>query len=273
MNGQIKISGSVANDGTYNIKSEADMDETIDKIVDNIIRSKERALPIGGWQSGPHAGDALIAHQEYALHAEPPLRYTFKDIISFSAYCDANIDPDAGGIILYTDEGLTGLHNYYMPRGNRVNYNFELSPELMAWKRVVSHSHRAFKKFLEERLDELVDAAIFQELAILKMNTSITFQSDFDDDKNYAFTYEEKEGRGSSKIPKELTINVPFFAGDPPQEISLRLDVSQVKGPDAKPTFSIEIIRESRLLADNVALLIEKLRTNLPDQMILHGQI
>lgn len=273
MNGQIKISGSVANDGTHNIKSEADMDETIDKIVDNIIRSKERALPIGGWQSGPHAGDALIAHQEYVLHAEPPFRYTFKNIISFGAYCDANIDPDAGGVIFYTDSGLTGLHNYYMPRGNRIHYNFELSPELMAWKGVVGHSHRAFKKFLEERLDELADTAIFKTLATFKMNTTIHFESDFDDDRNYGFVYQEKEAKGSSKIPKELTINVPFFTGDPPQEISLRLDVSQVKDPDAKPTFSIEIIRESRLLADNVALLIEKLRTDLPNQMILHGQI
>ena len=249
------------------------MDKTVNKIVDNIIRSKERALPIGGWQSGPHAGDALIAHQEYALHTEPPFRYTFKDIISFSAYCAANIDPDAGGIILYTDSGLTGLHNYYMPRGNRAHYNFELSPELMAWKQAKNYSHKMFRKFLEERLDELVDTTIFKTLATLKMNTTIHFESDFDDDRNYGFIYQEKDGKGSSKIPKELTIKVPFFVGDPTQEISLRLSVSQPKDLDSKALFTVEIIREQRLLVDNVAKLITNLRRALPEQMILHGEI
>jgi hypothetical protein len=249
------------------------MDKAVNKIIGEMIRSKERALPIGGWQSGPHAGDALIAHQEYVLHTEAPIRYIFKDIVSFVDYCDANINPDAGGIILYTNSDLTGLHNYYMPRGNRVHYNFELSPELMAWGRVVNHSHRAFKEFLEERLDELTDVTIFKTLATLKMNTTIHFESDFDDDRNYGFIYKEKDGKGSSKIPKELTIKVPFFVGDPTQEINLRLIVSQPKDPESKPRFTVEIIGEQRLLADNVARLIVNLRKAWPDHMILHGEI
>jgi len=105
------------------------------------------------------------------------------------------------------------------------------------------------------------------------MNTVIHFESDFDDDRNYGFVYQEKEGKGSSKIPKEFTISVPFFAGDSPQIIPLRLNVPQPKDSDTKPSFTIEITREERLLTDNVALLIEKLRKALPKHMILHGQI
>lgn len=235
--------------------------------------AKERALPIGGWQSGPCAGNTLIAHQEYVLHTEAPLRYTFKDIASFIKYCSANIDPDIRGIILYADSGLTGLHDYYMPRGNRVNYNFELSPELMAWKQVRNYSHKMFRKFLEEKLDELVDVAIFKTLATLKMNTVIHFESDFDDDRNYGFIYQEKDGKGSSKIPKEFTIKVPFFVGDPVQEINLRLSVSQPKDPESIPLFTVEIIGEQRLLVDSVAKLIANLRKALPEHMILHGEI
>jgi hypothetical protein len=249
------------------------MDETMDKIVDNIIRSKERALPDGGWRSGPYAGDALIAHQEYRLVAEQPFGYTFKDIDSFIEYCGANVDPDAGGTILYTDRGLVGLHNYNVPKGNKVYYNFELSPELQAWKDARNYSHQMFRKFLEERLDELVDTTIFKTLATLKMNTTIHFESDFDDDRNYGFIYQEKDGKGSSKIPKEFTIRVPFFVGDPIQEIALRLSTSQPKDPETKPTFTVEIIREQRLLVDNVAKLITNLKNILPRQMILHGKI
>ena len=72
---------------------------------------------------------------------------------------------------------------------------------------------------------------------------------------------------------KELKINVPFFANDLLQEIPLRLSISQPKDPGAKPLFTIEIIREERLLADSVAKLIADLRTALPDHMILHGEI
>lgn len=245
------------------------MDEKMDKTIQN----KERALPDGGWKSGPHAGDALIAHKDYSVHSVKPFGYIFKDIASFIEYCSANVDPGAGGIILYTDRGLVGLHNYYMPEGNKVYYNFELSPELQAWKGARNCSHKIFRKFLEERLDELVDTTIFTTLATLKMNTTIHFESDFDDDRNHGFIYQEKDGKGSSKIPKEFTIKVPFFVGDPIQEIALRLNISQPKDPDSRPIFIIEIIREQRLLVDNVAKLITNLRNVLPEQMILHGEI
>ena len=236
------------------------------------LDAKERALPNGNWKAGPLAGEVLIAHQDYMLHREPSLRYQFKDIVSFGEYCDVNIKKGVG-IIFYTNTGLVGFHNRYMPTGNRVQYDFEFSPELMAWKGVICYSHKAFRQFLEERLDELVDTTIFETLATLKMNTSIHFESDFEDNRNYGFTYEEKEGKGSSKIPKELTIKVPFFANDSPQEISLRLDIPQPKDPESKALFTIEIIRGERLLADNVTKLIMNLRKALPNHMILHGEI
>jgi hypothetical protein len=249
------------------------IDKIMDKIVDNVIRSKERALPDGGWSPAPNAGDTLIAHREYVLHTETPFGYTFKDIVSFIEYCSANIDPDAGGIILYTDGGLVGLHDYNIPTGNKVYYNFKLSPELRAWKEARNFSHKMFRKFLEERLDELVDTTIFTALATLKMNTTIHFESDFDDERNHGFVYQEKDGKGSSKIPKEFTIKVPFFVGDPIQEIPLRLNVSQPKDPDSRPVFIVEIIREQRLLVDNIAKLITNLKDILPGHMILHGEI
>ena len=237
------------------------------------LNSKERALPAGYWDTGPLAGESLITHQDYHVHKEPPLRYQLDDIASFVEYCKADLDPDAGGIILYTDIGLVGLHNRMQPTGNRIRYDFEFSPELMAWKNVINCSHKLFRKFLEERLDELVDTTIFQALATLKMNTSITFQSDFDDDRNYGFIYEEKEGRGCSKIPKEFIVKVPFFANDSPQEIPMRLNVPPPKNPDSRPLFTTEIIKERKLLADNVAKLIADLRKALPDHLILHGEI
>lgn len=237
------------------------------------VNAKERALPNGAWDAAPRAGNILITHQDYAIHKEAPLRYQFRDVASFVEYCRTNLDPDDGGIIFYTNGGLVGLHSRYTPNGNRIHYDFELSPELLAWKQARGCSHKMFRKFLEERLDELIDTTIFQALATLKMNTNITFQSDFDDDRNYGFIYEEKEGKGCSKIPKEFDINVPFFTGDPPQEIALRLNVSQPKDMDTIPLFTVEIIREERLLADNVAKLIANLRKVLPDHMILHGEI
>ncbi len=240
---------------------------TIDPPAQTFPNAKEKALPNGDWKAGPLAGEVLIAHQDYMLHREPSLRYQFKDIVSFGEYCDVNIKKSVG-IIFYTNTGLVGFHNRYMPTGNRVRYDFELSPELLAWKDIVCRPHKAFRKFLEERLDELVDTTIFKALATLKLNTNITFQSDFEDDRNYGFIYEEKEGRGTSKIPKELTIRVPFFANDPPQEIPLRLDISQPKDPESKALFTIEIIRGERLLADNVTKLIMNLRKALPNHMI-----
>ena len=231
--------------------------------------SKEKALPAGNWGIAPFTGDTLIAHQDYVIHTEPPFRYKFEDIVSFISYCDTNIEP-SDGIIFYTDNEIIGLHSWLQPAGNRIRYDFELSPELLAWKGVRNFSHKRFRSFLEERLDELIDATIFTTLATLKMNTTIHFEPDFDDDRNYGFIYQEKEGKRSSKIPKELTIIVPLFTGDPPQKIPLHLNVVQPKDPDARLRFTIEIFREERLLADNVTALIEKLRKALPDHMILH---
>lgn len=248
------------------------MDETILDLAQLFSNAKERALPAGQADITPLAGETSIAHSEYAIHREAPLQYKFGDIASFATYCENDIDNDIG-IIFYTSTGFVGLHNRMQPTGNRIHYDFELSLELRAWKRVVNCSHKAFRKFLEERLDELVDTAIFQALATLKMNTSIHFESDFDDDRNYGFIYEEKEAKGSSKIPKEFTIKVPFFANNPPEEILLRLSVSQPKDPDSKPLFTIKIIREEKLLADNVAGLIAGLKETLSDHMILHGEI
>ena len=228
------------------------MDKTLVDLAQLFSNAKERALPAGQSDIALMAGEALITHDEYSIHKELPLQYKFEDVASFAAYAKADID-EAVGMIFYADTGLVGLHSRIQPTGNRIHYDFELSPELLAWKHARNYSHKMFRKFLEERLDELVDVTIFQTLATLKMNTSIHFESDFDDDRNYGFIYQEKEAKGFSKIPKEFTINVPFFTNDPPQEINLRLSVSQPKDPDSKPLFIIEIIREERLLADNVA--------------------
>ena len=235
------------------------------------LAAKERALPAGSWNVAPFAGEVQVVHKDYTLCTEAPLRYRFEDIASFIEYCQGKIEPEEG-MIFYTHDNIVCLHNQLQPTGNKIHYSFDLSPELLVWKSVRNFSHKMFRKFLEERLDELIDTAIFQELAILKMSTNITFQSDFEDDKNYGFIYEEKEGRGASKIPKEFTINVPFFISDSPQEIPLRLSVTQPKDPESKPAFTVEIIREERLLADNVAKLIDTLRSALPDHMILHGE-
>lgn len=231
---------------------------------------KERALPAGGWSPAPDAGDDLIVHKDYLIQITPPLRYVLEDIASFTAYCKKIIDPEQG-IIFYTKENLVGIHDRLKPAGNRACYNSELSPELRAWKNVINYSHKQFRKFIEERLGELVDQEIFTALATLKMNTEIHFESDFEDDRNYGFVYEERAGKGCSKIPKEFDISVPFFANDPPQTISLRLDVPQPKSSEARASFNVEIIKEVRLLVDNVAKLIARLRTDLPAFMILNG--
>ncbi|MBE9581031.1 MAG: hypothetical protein IMF18_05370, partial [Proteobacteria bacterium] len=87
-----------------------------------IVNAKEKALPNGNWKPGPIAGDVLIAHQDYSIHKEPPLRHQLKDVASFVEYCKTELDPDIGGIIFYTNDGLVGLHNCYAPTGNRVRY-------------------------------------------------------------------------------------------------------------------------------------------------------
>lgn len=247
------------------------MDKTILDLAQLFSNAKDRALPAEHADITPRAGETLITHQEYNIHREPTLRYELLDIVSFAAYCEEDID-DNMGIIFYNSDGITGLHNRLQPAGNRAYYRFELSPELRAWKNVKTRSHKRIRKFLEERLSELVDATIFQALATLKMSTSIHFESDFDDERNYGFIYQEREAKGSSKIPKELAINVPFFANDPPQKIRLRLTISQIKGPDATPLFTLEIIQEEKLLAENIAKLITRVRKVLPDHMILHGK-
>ena len=111
------------------------------------INAKERALPNGDWKTGPYAGDTLIAHQDYTIHRESSLQYQFRDVASFVEYCKTNLDPDDGGIVFYTNDGLIGLHDHKMPSGNRVQYVFELSQELRAWKLVRDLSHKAFRNF------------------------------------------------------------------------------------------------------------------------------
>lgn len=222
------------------------------------------------WGDPAKAGEATLVHEHYKIERSKAIDFTFDDLDSFIQYCQAEMKPRKS-IIFWSANEIYALQDRDRPKGNSAQYDFKLSIELQAWMNLHCTTLHKFKKFLEPRLHELTDPSFFATLSNLKLNVAIKFEANMEDDRNYGFVFEQKDQKGSSKIPKEIETVLPFFANDEPQAIAFRLTVSQPKEQNESPIFGLEIFNYDNLRRRNVLLYIERLKESLGGYLILAG--
>ena len=222
------------------------------------------------WGESPKAGEATLVHEHYTIERSASIDFVFEDLDSFIQYCQTEMKPGKS-IIFWDSDKICALQDRNRPEGNSARYNFNLSVELQSWMSLHSTSLLKFKKFLEPRLNELVDLSFFAILTNLKLNVAIKFEANMEDDRNYGFIFEQKDQKGSSKIPKEIVTLLPFFANDEPQEIVFRLSISQPKNQTDSPFIGLELFNYDHLRRQNILLYIERLKKGLSKYLILAG--
>jgi len=219
-----------------------------------------------------NAGDLAIQHKAYESNRLPVRRYELKDMGSLLEYCKRYIDQELGAIF-YTTKSIVVLPNEARPFSNRITYAFNRSRRLEAWLTLGRVNQKQFLDFLEIRLKEIDDPRIFEGLAKLKLNATISYNSDLDDNNNYRVMFETQQAKGSTDIPKRIKVNVPFFEGEEQDaEFHFRLQFGQPKSDGEKPLFWLEPIGFEEQEAEHVEANIKRLKSELEGYQVFHGK-
>jgi len=236
----------------------------------NIIKGSIIPTHEPKWSPPPLAGESTLVHNDYKLHEAPHFGYDFDELDSFISYCREEYQPEQC-LILWNPQEILALRKRDIPGGDYVKYCLRVSPELKAWQQMQRVNIMTFRRFLEPRLHEVKDTSIFDTLSSLKMNVMIKFESSIEDDRNYGFLFEQKDQKGSSVLPKEIWTELPFFAGDDPQDIPFILSISHPTNDQEKPMITLSIFGYEILLRENTRRCIKKIAKALPEFLILAG--
>ncbi len=181
----------------------------------------------------------------------------------------------AEGVVFYSAEKITMFFNA-MNREESITLPLKLSLELTAFLGEgpgIIRSQKSFLKALETYPECVKDVTMIRAMAErLQMSKEITFESNLDPD-NISFVYTEKGGKQEGKMPKKLTLNLPYFEGSESRiEIEVALSVEMPTKPDEKPAFKLENVKHERTEKDALALEVQGLQQKLPEWLFLHGE-
>lgn len=241
----------------------------IDKLTETIMASVQPTILHD--EGDLNAGDLAIQHKAYESRRLPVRRYELEDLGSLLDYCKRYVD-SALGAIFYTTKSIVVLPNEARPFSNRITYAFNRSRRLMAWLDLGRVNQKQFIEFLEIRLGEIDNPGLLEELAKLKLNATISYNSDLDDNNNYRVMFETKQAKGSTDIPKRIKVYVPFFEGEEEDtEFHFRLQFGQPKNDGEKPLFWLEPIGFEEQEAEHVEANIKRLKSELEGYQVFHG--
>lgn len=209
-------------------------------------------------------------HSEYRMLSGAIRQYEVFNLYSFINYCKDRIDDETGAIFVSHEE-IKGLHDIEKPNSSYVVYRFVKSQQFQDWLSVKHFNQRQLREFLETRLREFQPASLFEELAKLKLNAQIRYNADMDDDLNYRLIFEEKQAKGSSQIPKKITVSVPIYENRPARDVEFRVRFSQPKNDGEKPLFSLEPIGLEQILRMEMEDMAQTLDEELSGYEIYYG--
>lgn len=200
-------------------------------------------------------------------------RYTFTDLQSFITYCGLYGDPKQG-IIFYNPSEVI----MYLGEKNReesVQYNFTLSQELMLFLGREGKSRSFFQKDLYKCLSSYPEsfepADIVPKIRSLKISASIEIQSEIGDSE-HKFLFQEKNGKQTCSLPKEVVLEIPYFDGSKHIiKIKTGLEVIKPQSSDEKVTFVLENTYYDKIKAEALKQEIDFMKHELNEWTFLKG--
>ncbi|GEM_PF-3963598 len=200
-------------------------------------------------------------------------RYHLMDTQSFIAAVRRYGNPETG-IIFYNEHGITMFFDE-RSRAEKITLDFKPSLELLTF---IPEGEKVFtqKKFLKalESFPDGVENAMFviAEIKKFRMEQIINFESEIEDGY-HTFIYKEKEGRQTGKLPKHLTLRIPFFRESTiVREILCDLEIQKPKSADDKLQFTLIDPRFEYTKRDALRAEIEMIKSELNDWFFVYGE-
>lgn len=224
------------------------------------------------------------------LDDRPPARkHAVNDLPSLLAWAkrwgkpeESTLFCDPGGFVLVLDD--TGSQEV----GREiVSYHPTLSTAAKAWLgrgaagAPWTKEHIPFKRFVEERADDLVDHELLDAVLRFKTRTEFSYDADLEDGKSVSFTVVSKQGSGKGVVtlPKVFSIRIPLFRGTVNPEtdderlydVECRLSYEQV-ADGSKIAFEVRPQHVAELMDKALADLVADARADLgPAWLIVSG--
>jgi len=219
------------------------------------------------------------AYDEVTKPLQEPVRvhrdrcYAVNDSDSFVRYIGVYGD-EGKGIIFCGNNQLVMFFNE-ASRAERVVLPFQPSLELKSFlgdgpKK--TFTQKAFAKVLET----FPDAVEGQKLLLpcverLKIETQVEFESSIDE-TDHVFFYREKDGTQTARIPKQITLGIPFFERSKNTVlITADLEITRPKSADEKPVFILTNPRHERTHREAIEAEVEGIRNELKNWMFVWG--
>ena len=201
-------------------------------------------------------------------------KYVMSNSASFVAAVSQFGNSD-DGVIFYGPERVVMFFNE-ANREESIGLPLALSMEMRAFLGDgpgVAGSQKSFLTALETYPECITDAVTIRAMVErLQMSKEIKFESNLDPD-NITFLYSERGGQQECKLPKKLTLVLPYFEGSGNKvTIEAVLDVGMPQAESEKPSFKLENPKYARTEREALQLEIKSLQAALPGWLFLNGK-
>lgn len=219
-------------------------------------------------------------YEEVTKPLQEPVRvhkdrsYTVNDSDSFIGYVEEYGDKEKGiifcgkdNIVMFFDEAS---------RAEKVVLPFQPSLEIRSFLGDIAGSKRFTQKDFAKVLETFPDAVEGQKLLLpcverLKIETQVEFESSLDE-RDHMFMYREKDGTQTARIPKQITLVMPFFERSKNKVTILAdLDITRPRSADEKPVFTLTNPRHERTHREAIEAEVDGIRDALKGWMFIWG--
>lgn len=202
-----------------------------------------------------------------------PKQYDFKDLLSFMEYCKKYGD-DKKGVIFYNSNGIT----MFFDENNReesIKYAFGYSHQLMSFLGGLGEkrqfTQKEFFKCLGTYPECLEAKDLVYKIKNLKISATVEIRSEIGE-ADHTFLYQEKTGKQTCSIPKDLILNLPYFKGSAHNlTLNVALEVIRPQSAEDKVLFILENTYRVKALEAAIKLEIDHVKTELPKWSFFFG--
>jgi len=190
-------------------------------------------------------------------------------------------------VVAYTEKRVCAILNDQVIERNQdhVTYAYELSQQVEEWGNILTSNGASFYQkeivnFFQRREEDELGCleSLLVNLQTFKGNTTIDFESSFDDDNNHTFAVKVATQNGSvegtTSLPKVILPNIEIFNESGFfQEVEIELEIVAPKSQDDKLVFKLSCPKYDRYLREAVKHEIETIKAGLDGFLIVTGVI
>lgn len=137
-----------------------------------------------------------------------------------------------------------------------------------------SFNQKDFVRALEmfpDCIEQNANGILLAAIEHIDVSVAIEFESNIDPN-NFIFSYSEKGGDQTGRIPKKLRISMPYFEGSSVEtEVDVELIVEVPKSPGDGLWFVLREPKHKRTLRDALDKEVNSIKGQLPDWLFVNG--